>query len=1110
MKKQLIAILIMILALSCLFSACAGTSDDTVLKSIQITGKPTAEVYEDSDPITLGYKTDPETAEVAVEWSSSVVSVAEIDASGKITVKGTGSTEITLQVKDSTIKDSFTLQVKEKPVERVPVTAIAITGKPTKECIVGQALELGYAFEPQNADAFEVEWISSNTQVATVSSQGKAEIVGEGKTIITLQVKGTEVSDSFELTALPASKPVETLEITNIPDGALYSDAQDFQLSYTYLPADADVFAVVWDSSDKSVAMVDENGNVTVKGIGSTEISATVYGTQIKDSFTLVITKAPNPVTAVTIINKPEGKIFVNTENFTLSTSVVPEEDPDEYTLVWTSSDPEIATVADGTVDVLKEGTVTITVSVEGNESIKDEFTFTVYSVLPQVESISIINKPEESVSGEGIQLEYSASPEETMPFEVKWTSSDPAVAQINETGYVTFIKSGTVNIKLEVEGTSISDNFDLTIVNPVKTIQITEIPTADVLEGESPFTLGHTVSGVMEGVAPDSYEVAWLSSNESVATIDNDGNVTVKGAGNTTITVYVIDTEISDSFVLDVKMQWKGINWSVSNASYLVKNESGTLTFCPEIQNGIDIKFLADANFEAVMKIDFATEVQNLQAGIGIQTAENKTLNFTKEANGMLSSYGDFIAGGVGSTKVDGMGNILFMKYMKYDTQIIVSYSFDGNDYVKFFEFAMTEDQKNIPVELRIYMFANWSTQTGTAEILDFVYNNNPEEPFNPNKIFGRTWSTVGNATLNEERTQMTVSAKGADGNFSNAFTTIITDSSFEITMRLDFITPQIGTNAMAGAMITVPNGANFSFYRDSNNNIMAAGSNPDYVATAKGVNLGDHQNDTYVYLRMLYIYDQITCYYSVDNQQSWIIVQEPQMINHAVLGQPLTLYLYTATWSGDPEFTTTAKFSDFVYTKRDDNYDPNTANVSGLKFSLTGNVQTTENSLTVTAKGAEGAMANYAAFKVTDAGFDFIVKMNYKFTDTDAQAGIALIAHDGNQFTIYRNKYNNLMVQGGNSFVSTVDGVALDSEFGDDVWIRVTVIEDQITVYYSDNGQTWNLVKGGAQLESHTINPDYVGKPIRLALYNAANNANDASFTSTAVFDNIQYAAI
>ncbi|HUG27873.1 MAG TPA: Ig-like domain-containing protein [Gemmatimonadales bacterium] len=114
------------------------------------------------------------------------------------------------------------------------------------------------------------------------------------------------------------------------------------------------------------------------------------------------------------------------------------------------------------------------------------------------------------------------------------WSSMTPAIAQVNSSGLVTGVASGSVSITAEVDGVTGRLEVDVRRV-PVATVQaiasVTTLQAGQTTQLQS-LTLD-SVGGVLLGRS-----IAWTSSNPAVATVSPQGLVTAVGAGSVIFTV--------------------------------------------------------------------------------------------------------------------------------------------------------------------------------------------------------------------------------------------------------------------------------------------------------------------------------------------------------------------------------------------------------------------------------------------------------------------------------------------------------------------------------------------------------------------------------------------
>ncbi len=125
---------------------------------------------------------------------------------------------------------------------------------------------------PENASNTGVVWSSSNEDVATVSNSGMVEATGKGNCTITCAATDASGIEA-ECIVTVLSQPVTDITLSS---STLYliNVGNTNQLTATVLPADADNPNVAWTSSDESVAIVDQAGQVTAIAEGTCTITA--------------------------------------------------------------------------------------------------------------------------------------------------------------------------------------------------------------------------------------------------------------------------------------------------------------------------------------------------------------------------------------------------------------------------------------------------------------------------------------------------------------------------------------------------------------------------------------------------------------------------------------------------------------------------------------------------------------------------------------------------------------------------------------------------------------------------------------------------------------------
>ena len=167
-------------------------------------------------------------------------------------------------------------------------------------------------------------------------------------------------SDSKEFKLIQTGHPVTELAL-NKTSVTLLAGKSEILAAYAF-PLDT---KVQWSSSSLAIASVDQNGKVTGLDNGTTIITvASADGTKTARCEVTVIV----PVTGVSL-DRTSAEI-IKGDSMTLTATVVPSNAMNKN-VIWTSSDPSVATVSQsGVVTALEFGTTTISVnSFDGNKS---------------------------------------------------------------------------------------------------------------------------------------------------------------------------------------------------------------------------------------------------------------------------------------------------------------------------------------------------------------------------------------------------------------------------------------------------------------------------------------------------------------------------------------------------------------------------------------------------------------------------------------------------------------------------------------------------------------------------------------------------------------------
>ena len=213
-----------------------------------------------------------------------------------------------------------------------------------------------------------------------------------------------------------------------------------------------DALGIGYVSSDPTVVMVDDFGNLAALKAGTAEVALSSKDGKITASKTIEVVVTPTGITTTDALTLTAG------EAATLETAVTPD-DATHVSINYTSSDDSIATVSGtGEVTAVSAGDATITAAVDGT-ALSAACKVTVF---PAIESVEL-NYTTLSLRPEGTaQLTYTVAPEEALADNVTYTSSDETVATVDAEGNVTAIADGTATITVDVNG--VTAECDVTV----------------------------------------------------------------------------------------------------------------------------------------------------------------------------------------------------------------------------------------------------------------------------------------------------------------------------------------------------------------------------------------------------------------------------------------------------------------------------------------------------------------------------------------------------------------------------------------------------------------------------------------------------------------------
>jgi len=320
-----------------------------------------------------------------------------------------------------------------------------------------------------------VTWMSDNTAVATVDSNGLVTAVNGGQTKIVASILGGKIYTSCTVTV---NQPLEGISLSG-ESNILTDKTTQLTLNLTPPGANADKNNATWKSSDENIATVSSTGVVTGKAEGSAVITAELNG--FTATHTINVTQ-PKPLQGISLSGRTE---VMEDRSVQLTVGFNPSNTTDSKAATWSSDNTAVATVADGTVIGVSAGTATITCKVG---SFTATHTITVKQPPNTVQSVSISDSALSLTPGAAYTLSATvnlldASREPDEDTTLIWSSDSPYVS-VDASGNVRIAasgmesESGILSATITVSAGSKSATCSITITGvPVPTPESTEEP---------------------------------------------------------------------------------------------------------------------------------------------------------------------------------------------------------------------------------------------------------------------------------------------------------------------------------------------------------------------------------------------------------------------------------------------------------------------------------------------------------------------------------------------------------------------------------------------------------------------------------------------------------
>ena len=339
------------------------------------------------------------------------------------------------------------------PTVALSTTAATLTG-------IGATSTLTATATPASS---VITWTSSNPALVSVVGQGTTATltaVASGSA----QITATATNGSLSATAIAAVQVIPVVrQISVVTTLSSLTVGQQVRATPTITGDSAASRALTWTSSDATLASVDSSGLIVAIAPGTVTIRATSVATPtVSGSVALTITAAPR-VRTITVSPAADSALIGQSRAFVATVSA---DSGVVRTVVWRSSTPSVATIDNtGRVTAVGAGSTTITALAVADSTVRATAILSVRA--PVVRSVSFTLASSVAV-GRTVDAVPTVVADSGADVRMTWSSSTPAIAQIDASGRVTAISAGTTTITLRsVAVPAVSRSATLSVVAP-------------------------------------------------------------------------------------------------------------------------------------------------------------------------------------------------------------------------------------------------------------------------------------------------------------------------------------------------------------------------------------------------------------------------------------------------------------------------------------------------------------------------------------------------------------------------------------------------------------------------------------------------------------------
>ena len=359
----------------------------------------------------------------------------------------------------------------------------------------GEFASLSATVYPDNVSKPGYDLYSTDTRIVRLDeTTGQLYAYGVGNATIQVVSKGTD-EWGLPVTSTCSVKVDEAFMLSGPPYVEVGYETQLF-LDY---PSSAIVETKVWKSSDESKLTVDQDGkvkgvshtyNVNTKEYSQVTVSCTINGvTTVSWDMKVAATQPKKIITENLSENQSEIQIRVN-ESLSLASTIYPDNVPaGAYKIIYQSDQPGLGWIDfdSGLISSNRNTYATtawVTITVENYD--KEKY-YVSDSRVKRVVAVKVIPYYVKTITLADVEIQVGqaavtltpkitsdVSGKEPTNSALTWTSSNEAIAKVDQNGKVTPVAAGTATITATAQdGSNVSGSCKVTVTQPWKNFNV-------------------------------------------------------------------------------------------------------------------------------------------------------------------------------------------------------------------------------------------------------------------------------------------------------------------------------------------------------------------------------------------------------------------------------------------------------------------------------------------------------------------------------------------------------------------------------------------------------------------------------------------------------------